>query len=111
MKIVEIVGQNIAQRRKALGLSQKELAIERDITQDALNRMEKGHMAPNMSRLEDISLQLKCPIPFLFRTNHTSLQERAATIADILSTVPEAGQEAIVNLVAESAQVMNLVRK
>ena len=46
MKLVEIVGQNIASRRKQLGLSQKELAIRLDMTQDALNRMEKGHIAP-----------------------------------------------------------------
>ena len=63
MKLVEIVGQNIARRRKDLGLSQKELAIRLDITQDALNRMEKGHIAPKMSRLDEISMELNCTVP------------------------------------------------
>lgn len=111
MKLVEIVGQNIAIRRKQLGLSQKELAIRLDITQDALNRMEKGHIAPKMSRLENIAAQLQCTVPYLFRSEQASLQERATTIADILATVPEQGQEAIVNLVAETARVMNYLRK
>lgn len=111
MKLVEIVGQNIASRRKELGFSQKELAIRLDITQDALNRMEKGHIAPKMSRLEEIALALHCPVPFHFRSDHASLHERAATIAEILATVPETWQQAIVDLVAETARVMNYLRK
>lgn len=111
MKLVEIVGQNIARRRKELGFSQKELAIRLDITQDALNRMEKGHIAPKMSRLEEIAMELHCTVPFLFRRDHASLQERAATIAEILATVPETGQQAIINLVEETARVMNYLRK
>lgn len=111
MKLVEIVGKNISARRRELGMSQKELAIRLDITQDALNRMEKGHIAPKMSRLEEIAAELKCTVPFLFRTNHASLQERATTIADILATLPENGQEALVRLVAETASVMNLLKK
>lgn len=107
MKLVEVVGQNIANRRKLLGLSQKELASQLDITQDALNRMEKGRIAPKMGRLEDIATHLKCMVPFLFRRESEALQERAATIADILATLPPGGQEALVNLVADAARGMN----
>lgn len=42
MKIVEIVGANIANRRRQLNISQKELAARLDITQDAMNRIERG---------------------------------------------------------------------
>ncbi len=108
MKPAEVVGQNIADRRKLLGLSQKELAIRLDITQDALNRMEKGRIAPKIGRLEDIASHLECTVPFLFRRESEALQERAATIADILATLPEAGQEALVSLVADTARVMNI---
>ena len=111
MKLAETVGQNIAKRRKELGYSQKELAIKLDMTQDALNRMEKGHIAPKMARLESIATQLQCPVSFLFRSEHASLQERATTSADILATVPAHAQEAILNLVAETARLMNNLRK
>lgn len=107
MKLAELVGQNIAKRRKLLGLSQKELATRLDITQDALNRMEKGRIAPKMGRLEDIAAHLDCAVPFLFRRDSEALQDRAAAIADILATLPAAGQEALVNLVAEAARVMS----
>lgn len=107
MKLVEIVGENISLRRRLLGLSQKELAIRLGITQDALNRMEKGRMAPKMSRLEDIAQELQCPVSFLFHRNASAVMERAAILADILGTVPVDGQEAIINLVAETARLMN----
>lgn len=42
-----------------------------------------------------------------FRRESEALQERAATIADILATLPPGGQEALVNLVADAARVMN----
>ena len=64
-----------------------------------------------MSRLENIADQLQCPVSFLFRSEDATIQEQAATIADILATVPVQGQEAIVNLVAETARVMNYLRK
>lgn len=107
MKLVEIVGQNIARRRIQLGLSQKELAIRLDITADALNRMEKGRIAPKMGRLEDIAAHLQCPVTYLFRSQSEAVQERAATIADILTSLPEAGQEALVSLMADVARVMS----
>lgn len=111
MKLVEIVGQNIASRRKMLGISQKELAAKLGITQDALNRMEKGKIAPKMARLEVLAGFLQCPVSFLFRDGSSSMLDRAATIADIIAAVPESGQEAIVNLVAETARVMNFPKK
>ena len=108
MKLAEIVGQNILARRKQIGLSQKELAGKLCITQDALTRMEKGRIAPKMSRLEDMARILQIPVSYLFRSHDDLLAERAATIADIIASLSDEGQEAMINLVAEVARVMNL---
>lgn len=81
------------------------------LTQAALNRMKKGHIAPKMSRLEEIAIQLDCPVSFLFHLNHTSLEEKVAVITDILASVPESVQDVLVNLVAETARSMNYLRK
>lgn len=105
--LTEIVGANIAERRRRLGLSQKELADRLNITQDAMTRMEKGRIAPKMGRLQDIAANLECTVGYLFRTHDDAMEERAATIADILQTLPPAGQEALVELVASAARVMN----
>ena len=54
-KLAEIVGENISERRRRLGLSQKELADRLEISQDAMARMEKGRIAPKMGRLQYIA--------------------------------------------------------
>ncbi|MCX4309676.1 MAG: helix-turn-helix transcriptional regulator [Desulfovibrio sp.] len=106
MKIVEIVGANIANRRRQLNISQKELAARLDITQDAMNRIERGRMAPKMSRLESIAEELKCPVSFLFRNPDDKNLETAGAIAEILAPLPSEGQQALLNLVADAARVM-----
>lgn len=111
MKLVEIVGKNIANRRRVLGMSQKELAIRLDITQDALKRMEKGKIAPKMSRLEDIAQHLQCPVTYLFRHQDSLLQERLATIADMIATLPDEAQEMMVNHMAETVRLINFYKK
>ena len=59
-KLALIVGENIPDRRRRLGLSQKELAERLEISQDAMARMEKGRIAPKMGRLQDIADTLQC---------------------------------------------------
>ena len=59
-KFALIVGENISDRRRRLGLSQKKLAQRLEISQDAMARMEKGRIAPKMGRLQDIADTLQC---------------------------------------------------
>lgn len=105
-ELVQIVGDNIAMRRRRLGLSQKELALIIDVTQDAMARIEKGKIAPKMARIQQIAQALKCPPAYFFRTNDELTEERAATIAELIRNLPEDGQEALVDLVAVAARVM-----
>lgn len=44
--LTQIVGQAIFQRRRALGMSQEELAEKVGIGQQSLSRMEQGKTAP-----------------------------------------------------------------
>lgn len=61
-KFALIVGENISDRRRRLGLSQKKLAERLEISQDAMARMEKGRIAPKMGRLQDIADTLQCSL-------------------------------------------------
>lgn len=106
MKLAEIVGQNIVMRRKELGLSQKELALHLGITQDALNRMEKGHIAPKLSRFEDLARHLNCPVSYFFHSAATGRQDRSAAIADMLAPLSDDVQESIIRIVGEIVHSM-----
>lgn len=106
MKLAEIVGQNIAMRRKGLGLSQKELALQLGITQDALNRMEKGHIAPKLSRFEDLARQLNCPVSAFFHSAAPGPGDRLAVLAEMLTPLSEDAQESIIRIVGEIVHSM-----
>lgn len=47
--IQELVGKNIARRRKLLEMSQEKLAEKIGVAQESLSRMEQGRMAPKFS--------------------------------------------------------------
>ena len=97
----------VAGRTGQLLFGKKELADRLEISQDAMARMEKGRIAPKMGRLQDVADNLQCTVAYLFRTNDEATEERAASIADILKTLPADGQEALVELVANAARVMS----
>ena len=103
MKLVELVGKNISSRRRALGITQKDLAAQLEITQDALNRMEKGKIAPKMGRLESIAEHLQCPVSSLFINENEAAHEKAKAITEIVSTMPGEMQDVIMNMVASAA--------
>ncbi|MDR2744644.1 MAG: helix-turn-helix domain-containing protein [Desulfovibrio sp.] len=105
-KLAEIVGKNISAQRQRYGISQKELAARLGITQDAMNRMEKGIIAPKMSRLPDLADALNCTVPFLFRDHGEESTELAEAIAAILRILPHDGQIALRELVEHTARVM-----
>lgn len=106
--LAALVGRNISERRRRLGLSQKELAARLQITQDAMARMEGGKIAPKMGRLQNIADTLECTVPYLFRSHDDGVEERAARIGDFLLGLPDEGQEALVDLVATTS---SLIRK
>ena len=108
MQVQEMLGKNIASRRKLLGMRQKELAARLNITQYALTRIEKGKTAPRLNRLAEIATILGCSVSVLFRSEKDSMDDRAQSIIQILETVPEEGQEALLNLMHHAASVMNL---
>jgi len=104
--IAKQLGANIAIRRQYARLTQEQLAANLDITADAMSRIEKGRFAPKLSRLPDIADALDCSVADLFRGLDKKTLDRATTIADMLSPLPEEAQKALVELVATAAKVM-----
>ena len=71
-----------------------------------MSRIEKGKMAPKISRLPEIAQILKCPVSSLFLTEADRRTERANEISEILSLVPEEAQVTLLELVRQSVKVM-----
>ena len=103
MQLTEVIGQNISQRRKKLGMSQKVLAERLGVSQTSMSQMEKGVTVPKFQRLEVLALSLQCSVASLFRPFADDTKNRAEIIMDALSPLPEETQDALVNLILRIA--------
>ena len=107
--IAQIVGGNIAERRKDFGWTQEVLAEKMGINQESLSRMEKGRIAPKLERLPVIAEILNCTVIDLFRTSGERMDERAETIVDIIRPLSDDDQKWVVDTMAQ--MIMRMRRK
>lgn len=77
-------GQFIAQQRKAIGLTQKELAERLLVTDKAVSRWENGHGYPDIETLENLSNALEVSLVELM---HSKKNESDTITKYISSTI------------------------
>lgn len=61
-KIEEIIGHRVRDRRKAIGLSQKDLAKASGVSQQTVNIIENGKRSARRANLDAISAALGCSV-------------------------------------------------
>lgn len=66
LKTIEKLGKQIAQFRKAKGLTQEELAAKIESSRLYINHIERGRRTPSLDILEKIAKALKLQIRDLF---------------------------------------------
>ncbi len=81
------LGDEVARRRNALGLTQPQLAASAGLSLDGLLRIEKARAAPSIVSLFQIAGALGCAVPDLFQKPHRS--SRAQRVATILEGQPD----------------------
>ncbi|ELI2614234.1 helix-turn-helix domain-containing protein [Salmonella enterica] len=64
-QIDRALGERIRARRKELGMTQKDLAKEVNVSMAAVSLWEKGESTPGANKLELISNALKCKLKWL----------------------------------------------
>ena len=101
-----IVGENIAARRRRLGLSQARLAQILGIGKEALFRMEKGAISPKMGRLRSVADALECTVADLVREPDADAAEHLAAIAEAFKRLTPERRKAVVDIVAELTRVL-----
>ncbi len=98
-QLTKIIGNNIAEQRKKLGLSQKELASQLEIAQDSLSRIERGVSTPTIKRLEQIAKCLGCSVALLVIDASSKSPEKALSIAKQLENLSANQQELAWNII------------
>lgn len=82
-------GSFIATQRKAVGLTQKELAEKLKVTDKAISRWENGHGYPDIETLESLSAALDLSLLELMHskkneTDSVTVEEASKTISDTI---------------------------
>jgi transcriptional regulator with XRE-family HTH domain len=103
--LAKVLGENIAGRRRELGLSQMVLAERLNIGQDALSRMENGMISPKISRLRDVATVLDCSVSFLFREQGAE-PDYFADLAEVLNTLRPEQREKVIRAIREVVKVV-----
>ena len=106
--LAQRVGQAICLRRKALAMSQEELAEKVGIGQQSLSRMEQGKIAPKFERLQLFAEALDCRVIDLFSAPEASADSCAESLASLLRPLPEE-QRAFVH--QHTTQLVQFLRK
>lgn len=101
-----LVGENIARRRKQLGMTQDELAEKLEISASAMSRIESGQASPRFSRLEELADILQYQVADLFRQYDKPLNVRLDTIEDMLRSLPADTQEDLIHLLIVAIQMV-----
>lgn len=83
-------GRFIAQQRKAVGLTQKELAERLLVTDKAVSRWENGHGYPDIETLENLSKALEVSLAELMHSKKNesgtiTIQEASESISSTIS--------------------------
>lgn len=104
-EIVKQLAENIAKYRKALGMTQVQLAEKISVEKETVSRMEAGKVTPSLARLAALAAALQCPVSALVRDTSEGTKMYAETIADMLGPLPRKEQEAIVRFVGDTVRL------
>ncbi|WP_175695627.1 helix-turn-helix domain-containing protein [Burkholderia ambifaria] len=100
------VGTAIAERRRALGLTQAKLAELIDLEQEAVSRRERGTRVPTLHRLQQLSDALECSVDQLLQRGSKRPDDQLAMIADALDGLDSNERELVVNFVQQFADML-----
>ncbi len=105
--LTQLLGRNIQQKRKRLGLTQEELAERVNIGQQSLSRMEQGHIAPKIERLQLFADTLGCPVADLFRSEEEQESKIVTRLTDALCRLEKSKREMVVDHLCTLARIIS----
>lgn len=93
------VGKAIADRRKAVPMTQEELGIALNLGIEAISRMERGAIMPSIPRLVEVAEALGCPVQDLLLISSDRSIEHAIQLTKKLSPLSIEDREMILQIV------------
>ena len=99
--MVQAVGTQIAHMRESAGLTQEDVAEQLGIGNQAVSRMERGAVAPTLTRLFEFAEVFRCRVDELLLTASDRETDQAAVIAQQITGLAPADREMVARIVAQ----------
>lgn len=100
-QLAEFVGQAIARQRIRCKLSQEQVAEKLGIGSEAVSRIERGVVMPNIERLIELAAVFGCETADLLTEGSTRQEDQARRLQGLLSVL-DAGDRTLVLEFVES---------
>jgi transcriptional regulator with XRE-family HTH domain len=98
-RLAERVGRAIARNRIAAGLTQERVAEHLGIGNEAVSRIERGLVMPNIARLMELADVFDCHIADLLTEASSRSSDQAKHLVRLLSGVGSKDRELIMEIV------------
>jgi transcriptional regulator with XRE-family HTH domain len=97
------LGPRIATRRKALGMTQNDLAAKLNVEVETISRFERGFVLPSLKRLAFLAEVLQIGLPDLLTGVSPHTGEQAKALSDTLSVLAKEDRVWLVSMVQQFA--------
>ncbi|ENN3366825.1 helix-turn-helix transcriptional regulator [Pseudomonas aeruginosa] len=98
-QLAELVGQAIARQRTRCKLSQEQVAEQLGIGSEAVSRIERGIVMPNVERLFELATIFNCETADLLTAGSSRPVDQARRLHDLLSRLTAADRELVMDMV------------
>lgn len=98
-QLTELVGQAIARQRVRCKLSQEQVAERLGIGSEAVSRIERGIVMPNVERLVELSEIFGCETADLLTEGSSRPEDQARRLYDLLSTLDMSDRTLVMGMV------------
>ena len=99
MKLADVVGRAIARQRMRCKLSQEEVAEKLGIGSEAVSRIERGKVMPNIERLAELAMIFGCETAELLTESSSRSEDQARRLNDLLATLNTDDRQLVMGLV------------
>ncbi len=103
--IAYIAALNVAQKRKACGLTQAQVAERLGVEKESISRMESGKIMLNLERLQQFSQIFGCSVSELLSESSSEAVDQAHAIAEMISPLSPEERSAVVRFVGEAVRL------
>lgn len=98
-QLAELVGQAIARQRARCKLSQEQVAERLGIGSEAVSRIERGIVMPNIERLVELAAVFRCETADLLTEGSSRPEDQARRLYDLLSRLEARDRDFVMDMV------------